>query len=203
MHVLPLTGIKWFTLYIIFLDVIMISESPCSPAVYWVDSLKLYPIDQEQLQKGEELNARTLMAVTTIYKTQFPEVPPFQDTAYVLELEKLHPARDGCMYYHNHNGHWTLSQLSGGRVIHYDSLQAKFICSALGDQLAAPYGHIAEAYELIVDQKQVQVQRGSNDCGVFAIAFATSVLLGEEPSTLQYDQKELRGHLAHCLENTL
>ncbi len=35
--------------------------------------------------------------------------------------------------------------MSGGRVIHYGSLQAKFICSALGEQLAAQYGRIAEA----------------------------------------------------------
>lgn len=107
------------------------------------------------------------------------------------------------MYFHNHDGHWTLSKLADGRISHYDSLQAKYISSTLGEQLAALYGHLAEASELTVRQQQVQVQRGGKDCGLFTVAFAMSVLLGDEPCMLQYDQKQMRGHLAHCLENQL
>ena len=149
---------------------ISVSDSPCSPAVYWIDSLKLLPFDQQRLLEGEQLNASILMAVTTIYRTQFPKLPPIQDPAYVLNLKKLCPARDGSMYFHNHDGHWTLSQLTDGQVNHYDSLQTKFISSTLGEQPAALYGHVAVGGEFTVYQQQVQVQSGSIDCGLFTIA---------------------------------
>ena len=146
---------------------ISVSNSPCSPTVYWIDSLKLFPFDQQRLLEGEQLNASILMAVATIYCTQFPELPPIQDPAYVLNLKKKVPS------------------------------------STLGEQLAALYGHVAVGGEFTVHQQQVQVQSGSTDCGLFTIAFATSILLGDEPATLQYNQKEMRGHLAYCLENEL
>lgn len=46
----------------------------------------------------------------------------------------------------------------------------------------------------------VQQQSNSVDCGVFAIAFATSVAFGENPTTCQYDKSKMRGHLIQCLE---
>lgn len=91
------------------------------------------------------------------------------------------------MYFDNHDGHWTLSRVIDSHIMHYDSLQAKYISSTLGEQLAALYGHLAEAGELTVLQQRVQVQRGSTDCGLFTLAFATSVLLGDDPASLQYD----------------
>ena len=149
---------------------ISVSDSPCSPTVYWIDNLKLFPFNQQRLLEGEQLNASILMAVTTIYRTQFPELPPIQDPAYVLNLKKLCPARDDSMYFHNHDGHWTLSQLTDGQVNHYDSLQTKFISSTLGEQPAALNGHVTVGGEFTVYQQQVQVQSGSIDCGLFTIA---------------------------------
>ena len=37
-----------------------------------------------------------------------------------------------------------------------------------------------------------QKQRGGTDCGVFAIAAATSICNGHDPSTLHYDQHAMR-----------
>ena len=61
------------------------------------------------------------------------------------------------MYFHNHDGHWTLSHLTDGQINHYDSLQTKFISSTLGEQLAALYGHVAVGGEFTVHQQQVGV----------------------------------------------
>ena len=46
----------------------------------------------------------------------------------------------------------------------------------------------------------VQKQEGFKDCGVFAIAFATSLAFGKNPEELQFDQEKLRSHLIYCLE---
>ena len=47
----------------------------------------------------------------------------------------------------------------------------------------------------------VQIQRGGSDCGLFALAFATSLCEGENPSRISYIQHELRDHLFGCLES--
>lgn len=180
-----------------------ISYSPCSPTVYWIDGLKLPKSDEKRLARDQELNDRILMGMAHIFQMQFPELPPMQDTGYAVKLQKLRPATEGSMYFHNYDGHWSLSQLSGGSVDLYDSLQAKFIGSTLKEQLVALYGDLAEDGELTVSQHQVQLQKGSTDCGLFAVAFATSILLGDQPSSLQYKQKEMRGHLTDCLQNQL
>ena len=47
--------------------------------------------------------------------------------------------------------------------------------------------------------KTCQQQGNEFDCGVFAIAFATSLANGEYPSRILYDKKKLRSHLAEWM----
>ena len=54
---------------------------------------------------------------------------------------------------------------------------------------------------MTVDVMNVQQQKGGNDCGVFAVAFATSLVFGQCPTHRQYTQKQMRCHLVQCLEN--
>ncbi len=46
-------------------------------------------------------------------------------------------------------------------------------------------------------------QRQSNgyDCGIFAVAFALSLIDGENPCNITYDSKKLRRHFKQCLIN--
>ena len=44
----------------------------------------------------------------------------------------------------------------------------------------------------------VQMQAGANDCGLFAIAFATAVVFVEKPGDTFFNQHELRKHLHKC-----
>ena len=46
----------------------------------------------------------------------------------------------------------------------------------------------------------MQNQKGCSDCGLFAVAVAFSLLIGEDPSTQDYDQKTMRVHLAMCFQ---
>ena len=43
-----------------------------------------------------------------------------------------------------------------------------------------------------------QKQKGAKDCGLFAIAFATALAFGQNPSKLKFDQKLMRSHLVRC-----
>ena len=53
---------------------------------------------------------------------------------------------------------------------------------------------------LEVNCLQVQQQRNSIDCGVFAIAFAVDVCFGLPPNESCYDVIEMRNHLSTCLQ---
>ena len=53
---------------------------------------------------------------------------------------------------------------------------------------------------LAVHIPQVQRQSGSNDCGVFAIAFALHAALGQCIGELTFDQSKVRNHLLECFE---
>ena len=44
------------------------------------------------------------------------------------------------------------------------------------------------------------MQSGSYDCGLFAIAFATALALGEKPELFSFEQSKMRTHLRQCLE---
>ena len=46
-----------------------------------------------------------------------------------------------------------------------------------------------------------QKQGNGFDCGVFAIAFATSLANGQDPSSLLYDPSKLRNHLRSCMDS--
>ena len=43
-----------------------------------------------------------------------------------------------------------------------------------------------------------QKQKGSDDCGVFAICFAVAIAFGLNPGTLHVRQEEMRTHLVNC-----
>ena len=56
--------------------------------------------------------------------------------------------------------------------------------------------------EITIEMKSVQQQSpGSNNCGLFAIAFATSLAFGQDPTNVTYNEQSLRTHLLHCIDN--
>ena len=46
----------------------------------------------------------------------------------------------------------------------------------------------------------VQMQAGGSDCGLFAIAFATSLCYGQSAGNFHFDQSAMRKHLINCFE---
>ena len=54
--------------------------------------------------------------------------------------------------------------------------------------------------EILVENKGVQQQTNSIYCGLFAIAFATSLAFGEDLANVTYDSTKLRMYLIKCLD---
>ena len=44
----------------------------------------------------------------------------------------------------------------------------------------------------------VQRQKGTSDCGLFAVAFATALANGIQPERLEFEQDRMRKHLYRC-----
>lgn len=54
---------------------------------------------------------------------------------------------------------------------------------------------------IALDPKPVQQQTNGSDCGVFAVAFATCLVFGVDPTFINFDAQGMRPHLATCLRN--
>ena len=48
---------------------------------------------------------------------------------------------------------------------------------------------------------KTQKQEGSKDCGLFAIAVATAIAHGADPTSLRFDQAAMRNHLVQCFKD--
>ena len=86
-----------------------------------------------------------------------------------------------------------------GEVNIFDSLSHGTVNSNTMKQVASILHE--EGPNIVLNIKSVQQQQNGTDCGVFSIAFLTSLLNGEDPSTTAYHNDQLRTHLLTCIAN--
>ena len=95
--------------------------------------------------------------------------------------------------------HWLVITTMGcppGVVKIYDSMvhklpfQTKEICALL----------MTKEPQIEVLHIDVQQQRNTNDCGLFALAFATALCSGQEPRHLSFEAGAVQEHLLKCLD---
>ena len=99
---------------------------------------------------------------------------------------------------HSHNNHWTTASTTGcheGEVCIYDSLYTSV------DEKSMQMFFFLSTIKYTIPP--IQKQEGSADCGLFAIAIATYLAVGQDPHTLplhHFFQKHLRPYLIYRLE---
>ena len=102
----------------------------------------------------------------------------------------------------SHN-HWITISTVGcvpGLVNVYDSLHLRLPTSLkciIADLLHTNEGSI------LVQYMHMQDQGGGSDCGLFAIATATTICNGQDPAALQFDQSHMRQHLLNAFETNI
>ena len=81
-----------------------------------------------------------------------------------------------------------------------DSLvsDSKSVNHSLEIQIAKVYS--VGRSSLKIKNLSVQQQNGTIDCGLFAVAFAVEVCQGHNPSTVSFDQSQMRTHFYTCLQ---
>jgi len=174
---------------------------PTEPIRYWVKEFELYEDEKRSLLEGGWISDNLITVVQRLLKTSHPLIgglePPVLARVFNLEVQR----GQFVQVLNVDDSHWvTISNLFclPGTVNIYNSLPARELSHDTKKQIA----NIMMNNEfIIVEFIKCQIQLGPSDCGLFALAFASSLCEGVDPGTLKYPQHELRRHIFQCLQN--
>ena len=151
------------------------------------------------LTSGSPLNDKHVNLAQAILKKQFPKVSGLQSTLLQFKaLDKKYSS--GIQIVHCPNDHWItiFKENSSANVIYvYDSV--------FDSPNTAVYTVACNLFSVEDDLSVVMVPMqkqaaGSNNCGLFSIAVATTLAFDSTPSKLQFVESEMRSHLKTCFE---
>ena len=165
----------------------------------WIKDFHLHQNDKDCLSKGTWLTDTLMDAGQSLLQKAFPSIGGLQPKGETLAFQ-IQKGQFVQILNVNRN-HWTtVSNLMcpPGTVYVYDSLPSIDLHSRTKVQIAAIL--CSPEREINVGFPLVQIQHGGNDCGLFALAFATSLCDGENPAEINYIQNKLREHFLNCLE---
>ena len=141
-----------------------------------------------------------------LLKKDIPKVDGFP-TVDGLQLPTLAEAgrcnilvSEGVQILNDSNKHWVCVSTIGcppNSINIYDSLCGK-VSPHIIKQIAALLHCSAPHFTIRITSSQLQ--EGGSDCGLFAIAAATSLCNGESPNSIRWDQKLMRAHLLKSFE---
>ncbi len=151
----------------------------------------------EEIRSGEWLNDSHIEAVSILLKAHFPDKSGLYDPKLGQDL--AFPVTKPPLVQIVHVAdHWlTVEGVSPSVARVYDSMNYTTSMDTQS-QIAAVMQCMAASITLEV--QNVQLQIGSSDCGLYAIAYATDLCYGNNPSNLRYNQSKMRSHLIKCLE---
>ena len=152
----------------------------------------------EEIRSGEWLSDMHIKAASDLLlKVQFPAVSGLYDPKLGQDLAFPVTKPQFVQIVHA-SSHWlTVEGVSPSLARVYDSMNYTTSVRTQS-QIAAIMRCKADSITLEVHN--VQLQEGGSDCGVYAVAYATDLCYGNNPSNLHYHQGKLRLHLIECLE---
>lgn len=139
-------------------------------------------------------------AAQQLLKAQFPHLDGLNDPD-ILSGDLVTPAVTEFVQIINTGGHWVCLSTVGctdGHVKVYDSMGT---CPSRTAIINSCQMLFYNGKRVTVSNQKVQRQQGASDCGLFAIAFATSLCFGNDPQEISYAQLLLRSHFIACLED--
>jgi len=151
----------------------------------------------EEIKSGKWLNDNHIKAISDLLIHQFPTIPGLYDPKYGEDLS-YPPTDDGFVQILHYENHWlTVYGKTAGLVKVYDSLNSA-VSSSIKTQIAS-IAH-CQAHSITLEIQNTQLQKGHDDCALYAIAYATDLCFGNDPADLRYYQDKLRDHLIECLK---
>ena len=141
-----------------------------------------------------------MQAVLKIFHNEFDDLPKMNPTVAFQKPSSIKQGSDGSIQIHHTNNHWVVSHMENKQVFIYDSLNPTTLSEELGKQLCLMYERGKENGATSVELANIQAQSNGVDCGLYAVANATTIAFGEDPEEKLYKDKEMRQHLMQCFE---
>ena len=162
----------------------------------WVNRLHLYESDETILSTGKWLNTALVNAAQKLIKEAFPEAQGLQDTMSLQTTSQQ--LGQFVQVMHINNNHWitisTLNCLPGTMQV-FDSLGGRV---TMGTKVQIATIIQCPLPELTFEVKDTEKQANGSDCGLFAIAVAFELCAGNNPTTILWQQDQMREHLKRC-----
>jgi O6-methylguanine-DNA--protein-cysteine methyltransferase len=154
----------------------------------------------EIVQKNKWLENDHIELANMLLQKQFPKMNGFQPPEFGQDLS-FSPIRDSFIQIlHVRKNHWiTVAGVPPGTVHIYDSVYSTV---SVDTKMQVASLMCSNESTIVFKIHRVQYQQGSDDCGVFAVAFATDLAFGNEPASVHYEQKSLRGHFLDCIRKS-
>lgn len=176
-------------------------SSNVSTPTMWIPELGLSTYDRDVLLSNGWLTDSIVNAAQTLLRKSNPIISGLQDVTLGLTMSFEVEPGEFVQILHNGAGHWiTISTVGTNHpgVQVFDSLYTTcpLECKA---QIVAMLA--TEHSSLQLKHMNVQMQTGEDDCGVFAIAFATAVVYAKQPGGLSFNQPKMREHLYKCFQS--
>ena len=162
--------------------------------------------EESLISRNEMVTHESINLAQSLLGDACPHLKGFQNVARGA-VQAFEPVSgDFIQILHDGNLHWVCTSnvsFAGGKdpaaVAMFDSMNQGYVAKFTKQQLAS-FLCIQNA-EMKLIMKSVQQQANTVDCGVFAIAFATSIAFGQDPSKQRFDVTKLRNHLFECLRS--
>ena len=165
-----------------------------------------YPVITEALlnsiAKGKRLSDEHMVVASQLLKQQYPNLPGLFDPKQGQNMS-FPMCEDPFIQilYVPGEEHWiAVSGVSESEACVYDSVFSTTLDSTKM-QIATIMHTSANRLKRIVEKTQFQV--GVVDCGLYAIAYATDLCIGNNPASYRYVQHKMRPHLLECFEKKL
>lgn len=200
------------------LDQTTIPEIIISPTLQplsklWLEDLKLTVEDQQILKSPTGwVNDGIMFACMVLARKQYTAIKGLYDTLRIpyrakeWKYDKPFPFTQSPAVQIHHDGysHWVTSVKFHENIYLLDSLDMG-VNGCVDIQLGAMYGSPGKEMEVIIPN--IQKQKDTNACGIFAIAnmveFCSNLYCGLKPLVFDDRPMRMRNHLHECLVNRM
>lgn len=175
------------------------TAAPSTNSVVWIPDLNLFEEDRLIITGRSWLNDRLMDAVNVLVGRHLGGNLN-QSTLLAQGAGGFVPVQHESIQILYDRDHWIASAYIGGHVLYADSL-GRGVSVLIARQLRQLYAiQIGSDGRLEVQLIPCQTQPNSDDCGLFASAFAMEWALGNTIEGITYAVPRMRQHLLECLE---
>jgi len=166
-----------------------------------VGGVKLTMSDRDSVLRGERLDDMVINVAQKLLKSQFPKIKGLNST--LLQGKKISSVfhKNKVQIIHSRGDHWivaaTVGVEKGNQVKVFDSLYES-IDDGTCKVISNIFGSLAVAQSV-----KISKQSGVDDCGLYAIANATSICYDQDPAVIDFDQSLMRLHLTQCIDSKM